>query len=298
MSLERRVGEAIAARGLWKAGQRVAVTVSGGVDSVVLLDLLAATRGWHGGVLSVVTVDHGTRPDGALDVALVAARAGALGLPVSRVTLGLGPTASEASCRTARYAAFDALDVDRVALAHHRDDQVETVLIRLLRGTGPDGLAGMAWRRDRYVRPLLGERRDDLLAWARARGLVWREDPTNRSDRFLRNRIRAELVPLLEDLRGGAGASLARTAALVAEDAALLEALALESLGDGAEGWSTAALAAAPAPLVRRALARRLPGAGTRHLDAVLEAVRRGGGSVALPGLEVRVDSDRVVIRP
>ena len=119
--LRHRVGDAIARHRLWDRGQRVAVAVSGGLDSIVLLNVLLETRRWHGGILEVVTVDHGLRPDGAADADFVAERAMALGLPLHRFALVL-PDASEASAREARYAVFDALPVDRVALGHHRDD--------------------------------------------------------------------------------------------------------------------------------------------------------------------------------
>ena len=228
--LRDRVAEAIRDLDLWKPGDRVAVAVSGGVDSVVLLDLLCATAGRHRGVLSVVTVDHGTRPGSASDADFVAELARGRGLACHRVDLDLGAGASEARCRDARYAAFASLDVEVVALAHHRDDQAETVLIRLLRGAGSRGLAGMPHRRDRYVRPLLDLPGADLRAHAVQHGLAWREDPTNTQLHFLRNRVRHQLLPLLEELRPGAAAVLARSAGLAAEDDALLDRLATERL--------------------------------------------------------------------
>ena len=284
--LRHLVGEAIATHELWGRGHRVAVAVSGGLDSMCLLDLLLETRAWHGGELSVATVDHGTRPGSAPAADLVERRAAELGLACHRFVLGLGSEASELTCRTARYRCLDQLEVDRIAVGHHRDDQAETVLLHLIRGTGLRGLAGMGWRRDRIVRPLLAVSRAHLLRWAEHRGLEWVEDPTNTDARFLRNRLRHEVLPLLEDLRPGAAEALARSAASTRQDADLLDAIARADPGsdptDG--GWSTSWVVSTPAPLVRRALLAAFPGIGSAHLDAVITAAHRGRGAVQLPG--------------
>ncbi len=278
------MGQAIAEQGLWEPGMTVAVAVSGGLDSVVLLDLLRQTRDWHGGILQVATVDHGTRPGSAADADWVVELARTWQLPCARFQLGLGEGASEEVSRQGRRQALLSLDADRIALAHHRDDQAETVLLHLLRGAGTGGLASMAWRHGPWARPLLGTPRMALAAWAAHGQLSWREDPTNRQGRYLRNRVRAELMPLLEDLRPGASEALARTARLAAEDAALLDRLAREQHQPEGGPWSVDWLRATPAPLVRRVLLRAAPELGARHLDALLAAADRGHGAVALPG--------------
>lgn len=283
-SLRHRVGEAIAHHGLWRAGDRVAVAVSGGVDSVCLLDLLVATAGWHGGVLSVVTVDHGTRAESAGDARFVEALAAGHGLACVRIELHAGD-ASEARLRELRYAAFAGLDVDRIALGHHRDDLAETVLIHLLRGTGTTGLGGMRRRRDRYVRPLLDVPRAELLDYAAARGLHWREDPTNADPGRLRNRVRGEVLPLLEAIRPGGVGAVARGAQLAAQDAAFIDAIvdATPEARPGPDGLSCRWLVEAAEPLARRALLRMLPSAAAVHVDALLRAARAGRGAVTLP---------------
>lgn len=225
LRLRHRVGQAIQAHALWRPGEHVAVAVSGGLDSTVLLDLLVETRAWHGARLTVVTVDHGTGAHSAKLADQAAEQAERCGLPLARLRLDLGPTASEARCREARLSIFAGLSADHIALAHHADDLAETVLLHLLRGAGTRGLAGMARRSGRRVRPLLDEPRAALRAWADARGLTWREDPTNADPRFLRNRVRAELLPLMEALRPGAAAAIARGAAFAAADDALLTRL-------------------------------------------------------------------------
>lgn len=284
--LPLRVAEAVARHALWAPGQRVAVAVSGGVDSLVLLDVLVRTARLHGGGLLVATVDHGTRPSSAEAADAVAAFAESRGIPWVRLRASLGASASEAACRAVRLAWLDALPVDRIALAHHADDRAETVLLGLLRGHGARGLASLGWRAGRRVRPLLDEPKASLRAWARHAGLPVSEDPTNADPRWLRNRVRNELLPLAESLRPGARAALARSAAHLAEDDAVLEALAAP-LGRGP--WSVEALTAAPPALARRALLAGLPDATSAHLDAILDGVRRGRG-------RVRVSRDVAVV--
>ena len=286
--LRHLVGAAVAGQGLWMAGERVAVAVSGGVDSVCLLDLLCETAPWHGGILEVVTIDHGVRPDGAADADFVEALAAERGLSCTRVNLALGATASEARCREGRYQVFAGLKADMVALGHHADDQAETVLLNLLRGTGIIGLAGMEWRHGPYVRPLLDTSRQQLLRWAEWRQLKWREDPTNTDSRFLRNRIRHEVMPLLEELRPGARDALARSAILAGIDASYLDSLVPEA---PAGPWEVAVLQKMPQALATRAIRRLAPAAEAAHVGAAMACVWRGSGEVRLPG------GERLVVR-
>lgn len=290
--LRHRVGEAVAEHRLWERGHRVAVAVSGGLDSVCLLDLLLETRRWHGARLSVVTVDHGLHPQSAQHAAFVERLAAAADLPCATIRLDLH-SRSESAARDGRYAAFDALPVDRVALGHHRDDQAETLLLQLLRGSGARGLGGMRPARGRYVRPLLDVSRAELETWARWRGLEWVDDPTNADARYLRNRLRRELMPLLEALRPGAAASLARSARGCAEDDACLEGMIPDGELDAT--W----VANGPPALVWRALRRAFPGVSHAHVRDVVRAARRGRGEVRLPaGRVVRVGDGRIVAVP
>lgn len=223
------VGEAIRRHALWPPGARVVVAVSGGLDSVCLLDLLLVTAGWHGGALEVATCDHGTRAGQADEADFVCAEAARHGLRAHRFALALGAGASEATCRDARYAALRSVGADRIAVAHHRGDLAETVLINLMRGTGPRGVGGMVWRSSDVVRPLLGVDRAQLEAWARHRGLEWREDPTNRDPAHLRNRVRHEVLPLLEAIRPGATRAIGRSAARLAAEQAPKRAIEPDS---------------------------------------------------------------------
>jgi tRNA(Ile)-lysidine synthase len=238
--------KALAAAGAPASGDGVAVAVSGGADSMALLHalrVLAGPRDWR---LAVLTVDHGLRPGSAADAAFVADHAKTVGIPARVLTLApadlerhrdAGP---EGAARAARYGvlwpAADELGCRWLATGHTLDDQAETVLLQLLRGAGPDGLAGMAVRTGRLLRPLLGTRRSDTRACCAAAGLAWREDPTNDQDGPLRNRVRHRLLPLLEELRPGATRTLARTAALAADERDWLDPLVAAALAATAAG--------------------------------------------------------------
>lgn len=287
--LRHRVGEAIRADALWARGDRVAVAVSGGMDSVALLDLLLETQRWHGGALSVVHVDHGARPDSGEDASFVERLAAERGLACAVRRLALGPV-SEAALREGRYAAFAALPVERVALAHHREDLAETVILQLLRGAGTAGLAGMRPVRDRYVRPLLDVGRDELRGWAEHRGLAWREDPSNADPRYTRNRVRAEVLPLLERVRPGAVRAIARSAAIVAQDDAWITSLVAPG-----PPWDVAFVSDAPEPIVRRSILAGVPGVAAGAIDEVIDAARRGHGRVYVGRGVLAVDGAQVV---
>lgn len=282
-ALVHEIGRSIQDYALWAPGDRVAVAASGGADSTALLHLLVETAGWHKGILSVAHFDHGLRPESAADAAFVRDQAGALGLPF---TLGEGRlgSASEAEARAARLAFFDAVPADRVALGHHARDQAETVLFRLIRGTGPGGLAGIPRRRDRLVRPLLDVDPEDLRAFLRERGVPWREDPTNADPRYTRNRIRAEVLPLLEDVRPGATRAIARTAAAIAEPAPFDPAVPAP-----ASTWRL------PPRRLLAALRTRVSGVTLGDAERV-RGILDSGGSIRLGAAEVRVTDGNAVL--
>jgi tRNA(Ile)-lysidine synthase len=180
---------------------RALVAVSGGPDSVALLDLLDRTREAHGLELIVAHFDHGIHPESARVADEVRALAESLGLGYEEGRASLGAHAGETVARAARYAWLEAarrrLDAGIVFTAHHADDQAETVLMRALAGSGPAGLAGMSERSGLLVRPLLRFRREAVLRYVRARGLsVWL-DPANQDPRHLRSWLRGDVLPLL-----------------------------------------------------------------------------------------------------
>lgn len=297
--LRHRVGETIATHQLWRPGERVHVALSGGVDSLSLLSLLVDTAAWHGGRLTAGIVDHGTRPESREEAEFAAGWAKRLDVPVVRTQLRLGRDASEAECREGRYRTLLEQPNAWIATGHHREDQAETLLLALLRGSGTRGMAGMAYRRGRIVRPLLDVSKKELVEWAKFRGLTWVEDPSNFSPRHLRNRVRHEVVPLLERLRAGATEALARSARLSGEDADYLDDLALAAERALPLPWTRTALNQLPSPLLRRVLLRHMPGAEASHLDAMRDALQRGVGAVVLPGGErVGVRGERLIGLP
>jgi len=171
------------------------LAVSGGVDSVVLLDLLSNLPGVG---LVVAHFNHGIRPDSGEDERLVAAAARKYGLPFETGYGRLGAGASEDAARQARYEFLNEVKTrhgaQAVITAHHQDDLIETALINLLRGTGRRGLTAIADNKD-VLRPLLNHSKKEILNYAKKNKLRWREDPTNDSLDYLRNYVRYNLVP-------------------------------------------------------------------------------------------------------
>jgi tRNA(Ile)-lysidine synthase len=192
---------------MFTGGETVLVAVSGGADSVALLHVLLTLADELSLRLHVLHVDHGLRPDSAADAAFVEGLAARLGVPaaVARVTVAAGGSREDAA-RVARYAALEAharrLQAPRIALGHTTDDQAETVLMRMLTGSGVRGLAGIPPVRGPIVRPLLESRRVELVALLEAAGLPWIEDPSNQDHAFFRNRDRHELLPMLSEASG------------------------------------------------------------------------------------------------
>lgn len=276
----------------------VAVALSGGADS---LALTAATVAEAGPVHALV-VDHRLQA-GSGRIAAAAARA-ALGLGCASATVlpvrVAGPGGLEAAARTARYTALDEARAGRrVLLGHTMDDQAETVLLGLARGSGPRSVRGMAPDTPPWGRPLLTVRRADTVRLCADLGLRPHVDPHNSAPEFTRVRLRHEVLPLLEDvLGGGVAEALARTAAQLREDTAVLDAGAEELLAAaGTPGagphpdLAVPTLTAAPAALRRRAIRLWLLAAGVRAPgDSTLRAVEalvvrwRGQGGVAVGG--------------
>lgn len=313
-----------------RGGEAVLVAVSGGSDSVALLDVLCELRSELRLTLDVIHVHHGLRPESDAEAESVRRLCGHLGVPchVERVTVRRGPPweGLEAESRRARHAAFrtraQAVGAARIATGHTADDQAETVLMRLLQGAGPRGLAGIAPARGLLIRPLLETRRSEVLAHLRRRGLSWVEDPSNREPRFLRNRIRQDVLPFIGEATGGSVVeALCRSAALTRPWVADLEARAQAELavlgGRDASGLTFAVAELTRRPLelagevlvqamaalgetrplrgaAQRALRRLLgPGPGRRALRLGRLAVERSGpwlrvGPAALPALAAR----------
>ncbi|MBA3369137.1 MAG: tRNA lysidine(34) synthetase TilS [Geodermatophilaceae bacterium] len=279
----------------------IRVACSGGADSLALAAAVSfvARRDGYGSVCGL-TVDHGLQPDSAQRAATTATILSDIGLdPVHVLTVEVGTEGGpEAAARTARYEALKAgvwLQGGCVALGHTLDDQAETVLLGLGRGSGPRSIAGMQTHQGVWWRPLLEVPRATTVKACEALGLpVW-DDPHNHDPAYRRVRLRHEVLPLLDDvLGGGTSAALARTATLLRAD--------LDALDTLAEQWQTehhatgeilpaAGLAELPAALRQRVIrlwliCRAVPELGSVHLDEVGRLITgwHGQGPIDLPG--------------
>lgn len=271
----------------------VAVALSGGTDSLALTAAAAA----EAAAVDALIIDHGLQPGSAevaTEAAAAARRLGCRSAQVRRVTVD-GPGGPEAAARHARYSALDQLRAGLpVLFAHTLDDQAETVLLGLARGSGQRSLQGMAAFDDPWGRPLLGVRRETTRQLCLDLGLRPHEDPHNSDPEFTRVRLRTEVLPLLEDvLGGGVAPALARTAAQLREDGEVLDAIADELLSDARDGSSLSVeiLATAPGAIRRRVLRDWLLEGGAKaltdkHLRAVDTLITdwRGQGGVAVGG--------------
>lgn len=239
--------EAVLARALRDAGvapgDGIVVAVSGGLDSIVLLDLLGRVEAPGDLHLHVAHLDHGLRPESAADARFVAARAERLGLPaaVERVDVAARARRSgrslEEEGRAARYELFERVrelaGCRWVAVGHHADDQAETMLLRLLRGSGPTGLGAMSpVRAPGVIRPLLGATRAQIRDYAIRAGLEFREDRSNRDLSVPRNRVRHRLLPGLRRSNPAVVEALSRTASLLRDEDDYLDGVSREAARD------------------------------------------------------------------
>ena len=320
--LAQRVRQSLEREALLPAGARVLVACSGGADSVALgavLCELAPAANWSvAGLLHVNHLLRGTASDG--DETFCRDFAATLGVPITveRVDVAARARAERVSIEAAghrvRYALFErAVEegrADLVATGHTRDDQAETVLLRLVRGAGPAGLAGIRPRAGPVVRPLLDVRRSELREYLGRRGSPHREDPSNRDERILRNRVRHRLIPVLaEHFSPAVTDALARGAAIARDDADWLDRAAnaaaaeivqyeegtLDARGDCGGGRfevDAARLAAAPPALARRVALHVLERAGGRrvgfeHVERLRRLAEGGVAAADFPGCRV-----------
>jgi tRNA(Ile)-lysidine synthase len=279
------------------AGDLLLVAVSGGADSLALAAAAAHQAPRSGLRAGAVTVDHALQNGSAERAREVARCCSELGLdPVEVATVSVGAAGGpEAAARDARYAAIDAAaertGATFVLLGHTLDDQAETVLLGLARGSGARSLAGMPARRGRLLRPFLGIRRETTSAACRALDLTAWADPHNRDPAYARARVRAAAIPALEAALGpGVAEALARSASLLRDDADALDAWAER---ESAAPLDVERLAALPAAVRTRVLRRAALAAGANPGELAVGHVRdierlvthwRGQGPVSLPG--------------
>jgi tRNA(Ile)-lysidine synthase len=305
--IEGRVRAFVHGHLLLDRGEGVVVAVSGGADSLCLLHILAALRADLDLQLHVAHLDHGMRPESAEDAAFVAVEAGRLNL---NCTIGRRDVPAvarerrlsvESAARLARYAFLREVAASQaatgIATGHTRDDQAETILFHLIRGSGLPGLSGMRPRSGDIVRPLLTLGRHETEAYCAARGLVPRRDPSNLVPNYTRNRLRHQALPLLDAIQPAAAANIAAAARRLSLDLGFVErcaaaalAAALNTEGAGSIRISVARWREADAALwphmLRLALVRLLgsaEGFGERHYRAI-------GAALASDGPAVRID--------
>jgi len=335
MNVSATVLRTVRRHSLFARGGRVLVALSGGADSVALVYLLRELQA--DGELRIVGVAHfnhqlrGAEADG--DEAFCRALADGLDLPFDAGRADVRALARdqkrsiEDAARVARYAfletAADRLGADAIAVAHSRDDQAETFLLRLIRGAGPRGLAGILPRSGRVVRPLIDIARVDLRRYAAERGLAFREDSTNADVSIPRNRVRHELIPYLErECSPGIVDVLAREAAIARDDENHLQAEAIVLASsivlrttdqdrvrlkpDATLSVDRAGLTslhpALAARVARLALWGMAPGhfIGYEHVERFLEFARdaRPGAALSLPGQQATHRGARIVLGP
>src|SRR5437773_9535340 len=297
------------------AGARVAVALSGGVDSIVLLDALTPFVVSHPLLLSAVHIHHGLSPNADRWAQFCSEQCALRNIPlaVHRLRLERAPGQSlEALARTARYECLMTADADVVALTHQADDQAETVLLQLLRGAGPRGVAAMPRPRagrPALLRPLLELPRTTLAAYAVARGVVWVDDESNAERKHARNFLRREIAPLLAAYFPGYPGTLVRAGAHQAEASALLDELAALDAGGAADepGLDRASLAALPATRAGNLLRWFMRNEGLRppsqaRLSEMLRQLLLTSDdakvSINYEGREIGVHRGRILVHP
>jgi tRNA(Ile)-lysidine synthase len=266
MAAEDRVLDVVRAGDLLAPGRPVLAMISGGRDSMCLLDV--ATRIAGAAAVQALHVNYGLRDEAGGDEDHCAEVCAGLGVPLHVERPGGSPSGNvQAWARELRYEAAARLaDAGgaEIATGHTLTDQAETILYRLAASPGRRALLGMRPREGRLVRPLLELGRDETAAYCRARGLAWREDESNRDPMYARARVREQLVPALRALHPAAERNVGRTAELLRDEAEVLDAVVEEVL-QGRDRVEVARLAALP-PALRRLVARRLAEEATGHL--------------------------------
>ena len=317
--LHQRVRKTIERYGLCPPGSRVLVGLSGGSDSVALLFLLRdLAENGRFAVAGVAHLNHQLRTTAHRDEEFCRQLAARLNVQIIVKKEDVGGIARgrklsvEDAARRIRYDFFeqaaDAVSADQVAVGHTQDDQAETFLLKLIRGAGLTGLAGIHPRRGRVIRPLLAVSRTELRAYLAERGECWTEDESNAELGNPRNRIRHAVLPEWDCAGRAARAAIARAADLIREDADWLDELAARRYAevaqptpDGVVIEASTLMAEAP-PLRRRILLQALrTGAGDKeagfeHVDAAMAALAGTSGGIDVPGGRVELRRGKLVL--
>jgi tRNA(Ile)-lysidine synthase len=318
-AIHQHVRRTIQRHRLCPSGCRVVIGLSGGSDSVALAVILRELSE-HGGfdVVGLAHLNHRLRSTSDRDESFCRVFADAIHLPIEVESVDVAGYAAaqqlsrEDAARRLRYdflhRAAVAMGGDRVAVGHTRDDQAETFLLKLVRGAGLTGLAGIRPQRGEVIRPLLDVARMDLRAFLEARGQSWVDDETNEDLDNPRNRIRHRVLPELDRAYPAAANAIARTAGLIREDGQWLDAVsrsryeALVSRTTGGLQMDAQALLAEPAPVRRRVVLMALRCAvssheyGLDHVEAVIAVASGESGGADVPGARAELRRAKLVL--
>lgn len=310
----RAVDDALTAHLTSDSSGHLLIATSGGADSLALAWAAAFVAPTHGFTLEAVIVDHGLQDDSAQVAGEAEKTLSQMGVPATIIRVDVDGSGNvEDRARTARYDALRQRQKDTgavaVLLGHTLDDQAETVLLGLTRGSGPASIRGMAPYTPPWLRPFLGIPRTTTVACSEEAGYGFWQDPHNTDRRFLRPRIRHDLLPAMETILGpGIPAALANTAALIADDDDYLNSLAdehLHALATTPGRLPAADLAHLPSPMRRRVLRSWVRGEAevsmtlpqTLMVDALVVAWK-GQGAVDIPGAKLRRQEGFLLIEP
>jgi tRNA(Ile)-lysidine synthase len=319
-SLHQQVRRTIRRHGLWPAGARLLIGLSGGSDSVALVLLLRELAEQDEfTVVSLAHLNHRLRCTATRDEQFCRALAARIGLPIAVESMDVASYAQtqrlsvEDAARRLRYdflhRVAESARADRIAVGHTRDDQAETFLLKLIRGAGMTGLGGIYPRRGNVVRPLLDVTRNDLRRYLESRGQTWMDDETNEDLGNPRNRIRHRVLPEL-DLAAASSASpaIARAAAIVREDGQWLDELAdrrfdaLVVREEAGVEIDVSGLMAEPSPVRRRIVLMALKLAapnreiGFDHVEMALEVATGESPGNDVPGARVELRRGKLVL--
>ena len=302
--------------GLWEKGAKIVLGVSGGPDSVCLLDALAKIAPKHDLELIIAHVNYGLRgKDGVKDEEFVQELAEKYGLMVYVLKPTLRKNKAENELRNIRYNFFEEVrkenKFDSIAVAHNADDQVETFLMRIIRGSGLQGLTAMKYKSGNLIRPLLGISRQEILGYLHKQNLTYRTDRTNAENLFLRNKIRNKLIPFLEkSFNPNIKKTILNSVAGIAEDYALIQELTDKTnrtyRTNGTYFLSVKKLLALHPALQRRIILKLIAEEKTdlkdieaSHIEEILKALRSKKSKnqiVLFKGLKFTRKNDRVII--
>ena len=296
---------------LWKKSSRIVIGVSGGPDSICLLDILAELGPKYDLQIIIAHVNYGLRgKDSQRDETLVRKLANKYNLKALFLKPIGGKKISENEMRDIRYEFFEKLRVknnyDVIAVGHNLEDQVETFLMRIIRGAGLKGLSAMQYKSGKIIRPLLGMPRTEILVYLKNKKLAYRTDKTNKTDLFLRNKIRNKLLPYLEkNFNPKIKKTIFEAIRSIAEDHSLIQELADQAY-EKQQSLSVKKILKLHPALQRRVLMRLIsekrPGSKdieAAHIEEIIKALRSTKGKnqiVLFKGLKMTKKGDKVII--